>query len=170
MPVTPLTYEENVVVLFVPADEQGWGIEDPEAPTAAELTDTDVVNLSSYIQKNNGLTLPSQRNAVDTSSIDRRHNSEAPGSTGGQLDMILKRQNRDGDSEAFDLFAGGDVSGDVVIGYDGSATTADDVVDVFRGAAHVPARNSPTGDEEQRISVSFMVDSEFQAVDVASGT
>jgi len=170
MPVTPLTFEENVVVLFVPAGESGWGIEDPEEPTVAELTDTDVVDLSSYIQKNGGLTLPSQRNAVDTASIDRRHNSEAPGSEGGPVELVLKRQNRDGDTEAFDLFSGGDTSGDIVIGYDGSAATADDVVDVFRGTASRPARNSPSGDEEQRIAVTHRVDSEYQAVSVVAGT
>lgn len=169
MPVTPLTFEENVVVLFVPATESGWGISDPEAPTDAELTDTDVVDLSSYIQKNGGITLPSTRNAVDTASIDRRHNSEAPGSEGGPLELVLKRQNRDGDTEAFDLFGGGDVSGDIVIGYDGSADSADDVVDVFRGTASRPVRNSPAGDEEQRIAVTHRVDSEYQAVDVVSG-
>ena len=170
MPVTPLTFEENVVVLFVPADEQGWGIADPTAPKTAELTDTDVVDLSSYLQKNGGITVPSQRNAVDTSSIDRRHNSEAPGSEGGPLELVVKRQNRDGDTAGFDLFAGGNVSGDVVIGYDGSATEADDVVDVFRGTASRPVRNSPSGDEEQRLGVTFRVDSEYQAVDVASAT
>lgn len=166
MPVTPLTFEENVVVLFVPADVSGWGIADPTGPTIAELTDTDVVNLSSYIQKNGGLTLPSQRNAVDTASIDRRHNSEAPGSEGGPVELILKRQNREGGTAAWDLFAGGDVSGDIVIGYDGSADTAADEVDIFRGTASRPARNSPSGDEEQRIAVTHRVDSEYQAVTV----
>lgn len=168
MPVTPLTYEENVVVLFVPADSAGWGIEDPTAPTVAELTDSDVVDLSSYIQKNGGITIPNQRNAVDTASIDRRFNSEAPGSEGGPLGLILKRQNRDGDTDAFDLFAGGNVSGDVVIGWDGSATESGDVVDVFRGTSDRPARNNPSGDEEQRIAVNHRTDSEYQAVTVAA--
>lgn len=158
----PLVYEENLVATFVAAD----GIADITAPTATEIgTGTD---LSSYIPKN-GITFPSTRNMVDTGSIDRKFNSEYPGSTGGTLQITFKLQNRDGDSAAMDTFAGGEVEGYWVFGYQGSNDTEADEVDVYHVVGHVPVRNNPGPDEEQRFAVSFGVQDDAQGVAVAAG-
>lgn len=157
----PLVYEENLVATFVAAD----GIADINAPTATEIAAG--TDYSSYIPKN-GVTFPSGRNMVDTASIDRKFNSEYPGSKGGTLQIVFKMQNRDGTGAAFTEFAAGEVEGYWVLGFEGSNDTAGDVVDVWHVVGHTPVRNNPGPDEEQRFSVPFGVQDEAQGVDVVA--
>lgn len=158
----PLVYEGKLVATFVAAD----GIEDITALTDTEVGTGD--DMSSYLRKN-GITFPSTRNMVDTSSIDRKFNSEYPGSEGGTLVITGKRQNRDGDTDFEDTFSGGEVEGYWVFGYEGSNDTADDVVDVYHVVGHTPVQNNPGPDEEQTLEVSFGVQDWAQGVSVVSG-
>lgn len=157
----PLVYEGQLVATFVAAE----GIADIEAPTISEIGDGD--DLSSYIPKN-GISFPSQRKMVDTSSIDRKFNSEYPGSEGGTLEITFKMQNRDGDNDAWTTFAGGEVEGYWVLGFEGSNDESGDEVDVLHVVGHTPVRNNPGPDEEQRFSVMFGVQDWAQGATVAS--
>lgn len=157
----PLSYEEKLVATFVASG----GIADITSPTVAEVgAGTDY---SSYIPKN-GITFPSQRNMIDTGSIDRKFNSEYPGSEGGTLEIVLKVQNRDGSSAAWTEFAGGEVEGYWVFGFEGSNDTAADEVAVYHVVGHTPVRNNPGPDEEQRFTVSFGVQEWEQEATVAA--
>lgn len=157
----PLVYEGKLVATFVAAA----GISDIDNPEASEITAGD--DLSSYIRKN-GITFPSTRNMVDTSSLDRKFNSEYPGSEGGTLVITGKRQNRDGTTEFEDTFSGGEVEGYWVFGYEGSNNVAADVVDVYHVVGHTPVQNNPGPDEEQTVQVSFGVQDWAQGVSVGS--
>ena len=146
----PLVYEEQLVATFVAAE----GVTDITAPTATEVgAGTDY---SSYIPKN-GVSFPANRNMVPTGSIDRKFNSEYPGSEGGTLEITFKVQNRDGDSAAWTEFAAGEVEGYWVFGFEGSNATAADEVDVYHVVGHTPVRNNPGPDEEQKFTVMFGV-------------
>ena len=146
----PLSYEEQLVATFVAAE----GIADITAPTATEVgAGTDY---SSYIPKN-GISFPSQRNMIDTGSIDRKFNSEYPGSEGGTLEITFKVQDFSGGSAALTEFGPGEVEGYWVFGFEGSNATAADVVDVYHVVGHTPVRNNPGPDEEQRFTVMFGV-------------
>lgn len=163
-PVGPLVYEGNVPVTAVPADQSGWGITDLTSPTAVAIGDG--VDLASYIPKN-GVSFPSNRAMVDTSSIDRTLNSEAPGSRGGTLEITFKVRNRDGDRAAYELFKDGQVPVDLVFGFEGSNSDAGDLVDIYRVVGHTPVRNNPGPDEEQRFTVMFGVQDDALGVEVA---
>lgn len=157
----PLVYEENVPVLYVPA------IADVTAPTVAELTDSSVVALASYIRKD-GVQFPSNRNMVDTGSLDQTFDSEYPGSKGGTLVITFKRKNRAGAEAAWTLFKGGLVDGYLVFGFEGSAVVAADNVDVYQATSHHPVRSNPAANTEQTFMVNFGVQDEALGVDVAS--
>lgn len=157
----PLVYEGQLVATFVPAD----GIADISAPTATEVgAGTD---LTSYIPKN-GLSFSSSRNMVPTGSLDSKFNSEYPGSEGGTLEITFKLQDRSGGNVAWTTFAGGEVEGYWVFGFEGSNDTAADEVDVYHVVGHTPVRNNPTADEEQRFTVMFGVQAWAQGAAVAS--
>lgn len=156
----PLVYEGNVPVTFVPA------IEDITAPTATEIGGGE--EMSSYIPKD-GVQFPADRGMVDTGSLDRKFNSQYPGSTGGTLVITFKRQNRDGDSAAWEAFKAGEVAGYLVFGFEGSNDTEDDEVDVYQVVGHEPVRSNPAGDTEQRFVVNFGVQDEAAAVAVVAG-
>lgn len=153
----PLSYEENLVATFVAAG----GIADITAPTVAEVDAG--TEYTSYVPKQNGITFPSGRNMIDTGSLDRRFNSEYPGSEGGTLEITLKVQNRAGASAAWTEFAAGEVEGYWVFGFEGSNNVAGDEVEVYHVVGHTPVRNNPGPDEEQRFTVMFGVQEWEQA-------
>lgn len=146
----PLSYEEQLVATFVAAN----GIDDITEPVIAEINAG--TDYSSYIPKN-GISFPSQRNMIDTGSIDRKFNSEYPGSEGGTLEITMKVQNFAGLSAALAEFDAGEVEGYWIFGYKGSNNVTADVVDVYHVVGHTPVRNNPGPDEEQRFVVMFGV-------------
>ena len=156
----PLVYEDNIKVQFV-----AGGVTDPEAPSVAGDLGA-AVDLESYIPKN-GIQFPGGRGSVDTGAIDSTFNSTYPGSRSGVLTITLKRKNRDGNEVAWTTFKDGLVAGDILIGYEGTIAEADEV-DVYRGTAHFPVRANPQGDTEQRFTIEFHLDDEYQAVTVAA--
>lgn len=156
----PLIYSEQLRVSLVPA------IADIEAPTAAEITAG--VDITSYIPKSGGITLPGDRRMIDTSSIDRLDDSEYPGGTGGTLTLNLKRKNYDGAEVAWTTLKDGLVETHVVLAYEGSMAATEEV-DVYKVVTHVPARANPEGEAEQRFSVNCGVQRVARAVAVAAG-
>lgn len=156
----PLVYEENIPVTFAPA------VADLTAPTTTEVdAGTDY---SSYIPKD-GIQFPSGRAMVPTDSIDRKFDSQYPGSESGPLVITFKLQDRSGTQAAWDEFVGGEVEGYLIFGFEGSNNTESDVVDVYHVVGHTPVRNNPGGDIEQRFVVNFGVQEWEQAATVASG-
>lgn len=141
----PLIYDEQFRLALVPA------VTDIENPTAAEMAAG--VNYTSYVPRSDGVSLPSDRRMIDTSSIDRLDDSEYPGGTGGTLRLTLKRKNFNGDEAAWTLLKNGLVDTHVVMGFQGSYATAGDEVDVYKVVTHEPARANPDGGNEQRFSV-----------------
>lgn len=165
MTAGPLTYEENMPVAFVPGVD---GISDIAAPTEAEVGGG--TQLASYIGKNGGVQFPDQQGMVDTSSIDRRFNSEYPGSEGGTLIVTFKRRNRDGDSAAWDLFKDPEVPGYLVFGLQGSNDDDGDEVIVYQVVGARGRLSNPDGDTEQRFVVRFGVQDWAQGVTVTDGS
>lgn len=155
----PLVYEENVPVAFVPT------IADINNPTATEIDAGD--QLASYIRKD-GVQFPGNRNMVPTGSLDRTFDSEYPGSKGGTLVITFKRQNRNGEADAWDLFKAGLVEGFLVFGFEGSNDTAGDDVDVYQVVSHYPVRSNPAANTEQTFVVNFGVQDEAMGVEVTA--
>lgn len=155
----PLIYDEQFRLALVPA------IADIENPTALEMGAG--VDYTSYVPKNGGVSLPSDRRMIDTSSIDRLDDSEYPGGTGGTLTLTLKRRNFNGDEAAWTLFKDGLVETYAVMGFEGSYSTAGDEVDIYKIVSHVPSRANPDGGNEQRFMVNCGVQRVARSVLVA---
>lgn len=156
----PLVYDGKLVVGYAPT------IADPESPSAA--TDlASLVDLSSYIRKD-GVSFPSNRNMVDTNSIDSTFDTEYPGTKGGAIQVTFKRKNSDGDEVAWTTFKDGLVEGFLVFGFEGSNTAASDVVDEYQIVSHYPVRSNPSANTEQTFVVTFGVQAEYIGVTVAA--
>jgi hypothetical protein len=158
----PLIYDEQFRLSAVPAIAAETLI-----PTATEVAAG--TDLTSYVPKSGGITLPAERRMIDTSSIDRLDDSEYPGGTAGTLVLNLKRKNFDGDEAAWTLFKDGLVETYLVMGFEGSNDTAADEVDVYKVVSHIPSRSNPDGGNEQRFSVSCGVQRVARGVAVAAG-
>ena len=156
----PLVYETNLVVGFVPT------IADINAPSVA--TDlASLVPLESYVRKD-GVSFPSNRNMVDTGSIDNPFDTEYPGSKGGPITITFKRKNAADAEVAWTTFKDGLVDGYLVFGFEGSNDTAADVVDVYQVVSHYPVRSNPSANTEQTFQVTFGVQDEAIGVTVAA--
>lgn len=157
--MAPRVYDENLVATFVAAG----GIADITAPTPTEIGTGD--DMSSYIRKN-GLSWPNGRGTVDTATIDRKRNTSYPGSESGILEMTFLVENRAGATLPLTTFAGGEIEGYWVFGFEGSNNVASDVVDVWHVVGDNPTRNNPGPDENQQITVRFHVQDAAEAVAV----
>lgn len=146
----PRVWDENLVATFVAAG----GITNIASPTAAEVAAG--INMSSYIRKN-GVSWPNGRGNVDTATIDRRRNTSYPGSESGTLDITFLEENRAGATAPRTSFAGGEVEGFWVFGFEGSNGTAGDPVEVYHVVGDKPTRNNPGPDENQQLTVRFHV-------------
>lgn len=156
----PLVYEGQVPATFAPA------VADITAPTEAEVAAGK--ELSCYIPKD-GVQFPSNRNMVPTGALCDTFDSEFPGSDGGTLVVTFKRQDRNGDSAAWDAFKAGVVEGYLIFGFEGSNDEAGDEVDVYHVVGHKPVRGNPAANTEQRFSVNFGVQQWALAATVAAG-
>lgn len=158
----PLIYDEQFRLSAVPAIASADLV-----PTTTEVAAGE--DLTSYVPKSGGVSLPSDRRMIDTSSIDRLDDSEYPGGTGGTLTLTLKRRNFNGDEAAWALFRDGLVDTHLVMGFEGSNATAADEVDVYKIVSHVPSRANPDGGNEQRFMVNCGVQRVARGVAVAAG-
>lgn len=156
----PRNWEEKLVATFVAAA----GIADITTPTATEIGTGD--DMSSYIRKN-GITWPSGRGSVDTSTIDRSRNTSYPGSESGILEMTFLEEDRSGGTLPATTFADGEIEGYWVFGFEGSNSVAADEVDVWHVVGDKPTRNNPGPDENQQLTVRFHVQDSAERVAVA---
>lgn len=158
----PRTWDENLVATFVAAG----GIADIAAPTATEIDTGD--DMSSYIRKN-GISWPNGRGTVDTATIDRKRNTSYPGSESGILEITFLEEDRTGGTLPRTTFAGGEVEGYWVFGFQGSNNTAADEVEVWHVVGDSPTRNNPGPDENQQLTVRFHVQDANEEAVVAAG-
>lgn len=130
---------------------------DASAPTVTELDAG--TPLSRYITKD-GLTVPSNQNMVDDSSLAETFDAQVPGSFGGPVTLNCKRDN---DTDvAWDLIEYG-LSGFIVVRRGqpaGDAWAAGDKVEVYPVIFHEPVPAQTATNEQARFTAQAAVTSQ----------
>jgi hypothetical protein len=106
---------------------------------------------------------------ADTSSIDQEQDTSFPLGLSGNPVLTIKKRNRDGDQEAYELFIDGKAGVDFVIGYKGSNSAADDEVEIIRVITGHVVENDPSGGDEQRFGLTLGLQDYRANVTVVAG-
>lgn len=142
-----LVYDENF---------QLWWLDtapaDPEAPTAAEITNG--TNFTPYVPKD-GVQPNVSNNRVNGGSLDTKFSAESMGTWTAALTVMMKRRLEDDSQDAWDTFGDVGVTGCwVMIPFGPAAVGVDAYVwpSVESGA---PVLQSTAENEEQRFSTDW---------------
>lgn len=141
----------NVRADYVPA------IANQSAPTVAELNAG--TPLSIWLN-DDGLTLPADQNMVESSSLAETFIAQVVGSTGGTIELNMKRDNAT--DTAWNLFVAGNLLGFLVVRRGSSAAAAWAAAQkalVYPWNTHLPVPVQTARDEEDAFTVAAGVTS-----------
>ena len=131
-------------------------IADMETPT---LTELDAGTLLHDFLPKDGLTTPANRNNVDDDALADTFDGQIPGTWGGALEMIAKRDNTNQGDDAWELAEYG-LEGFIVVrrGHPAGVAWADgDLVEVYPGTFHQPTMQQTASNTQARFDISFPV-------------
>jgi hypothetical protein len=137
----------NVRADYVPT------ISNTSAPTTAELNAGTALSL--WIN-DDGLTLPADQNMVESSALGQTFLSQVPGSTGGTIELNMKRDAIPASDTAWNLFVAGQLSGYLVVRRgppSATAWTAAQKVLVYQVTFHLPVPVQTARDTEDSFTV-----------------
>lgn len=157
-------HEGNHIFLVVPLE----GISDPAAPTVAELTDTEVFDVTRYVPKTNGVAGDPTENYIDSGDVSSEFDSQQVGSYGEQLTLQMFMQRPD--NNAYEFFTYGDTFYFVDIYNAAGSDPADgDEAVVRKVECHQPKPLPFAPNEKQRFQMGLAVleKPEYAAVVVA---
>src|SRR5918995_1934791 len=135
----------NVKVSYVPS------IANTSAPTVAELNAGTPLEL---FLNDDGLTLPADQNYVESSALGESFISQVVGSTGGTIELNMKRDNAA--DTAWNLFVAGNLLGFLVVRRGlptGTAWAAAQKVLVYPWNAHQPVLVQTARDTQDAFTV-----------------
>jgi hypothetical protein len=169
VPAQRIAYEGKIRAYFVPVASDGTGgIANPDAPTVAELTDSNTFDASLYCPKD-FLTGDPTQNMVESGDITSPFDAQQVGSWGEALTTEMYIQ--DPDNDAYDYFNYLDIF-DFVYIYtaDGDSPKDGDKAVTRRVEVHEPIPLPPTVNAKQRFRMPLAVLQEpsYKATVVAS--
>src|ERR687898_384743 len=141
----------NIRASYVPS------IANQNAPTVAELNAGTALEL---FLNDDGLTLPADQNYVESSALGETFIAQVVGSTGGTIELNLKRDNTA--DTAWNLFVAGNLLGFLVVRRGlptGTAWAAAQKVLVYPWNAHEPVPVQSARDTEDAFTVAAGVTS-----------
>jgi len=135
----------NIRVDYVPS------IANKAAPTTAELNAGTALSLW---LNDDGLTLPADQNMVESSALGETFIAQVVGSTGGTIEMNMKRDNAT--DTAWNLFVAGNLTGFLAVRRGSSASAAwatSQKVLVYPVNTHLPVPVQSARDAEDAFTV-----------------
>src|ERR687898_563868 len=144
----------NIRTYYVPS------IANKNAPTVAELNAGTSLDL---FLNDDGLTLPADQNYVESSALGETFISQVVGSTGGTIELNLKKDNVTANDTAWNLFVAGNLLGFLVVRRGlpaATAWTATQKVLVYPWNAHKPVLVQTARDTQDAFTVGAGVTSD----------